>query len=214
MKTQAFITFFVLLLAMCSASGSVWQSSSISDWQTIDVNGLFTFRLPSGFVRRSSQEEGTEHAEYYKGETKLLLLWRQLGSLNYSERHQPWMNDYQEVTTRIRGKRANIRTYWRSVGAKEIYRAELNVGNWEKGEVELYMEFESNDPRLPDMANQVFRSITFPIPSPERPDNRVSPLEYTPQAVDIDGAPGTTRTCGLLIRSQTLYPTELRVRSL
>ena len=26
----------------------------------------------------------------------------------------------------------------------------------------------------------------------------------------LDGAPGTTRTCGLLIRSQTLYPTELR----
>ena len=26
------------------------------------------------------------------------------------------------------------------------------------------------------------------------------------------GAPGTTRTCDLLIRSQTLYPTELRVQ--
>ena len=28
----------------------------------------------------------------------------------------------------------------------------------------------------------------------------------------IYGAPGKTRTSGLLIRSQTLYPTELRVR--
>jgi hypothetical protein len=27
-------------------------------------------------------------------------------------------------------------------------------------------------------------------------------------------APGMTRTCDLLIRSQTLYPTELRVRFL
>jgi hypothetical protein len=26
----------------------------------------------------------------------------------------------------------------------------------------------------------------------------------------LRGAPGTTRTCDLLIRSQTLYPTELR----
>ena len=26
----------------------------------------------------------------------------------------------------------------------------------------------------------------------------------------LNGAPGKTRTCGLLIRSQTLYPTELR----
>ena len=29
-----------------------------------------------------------------------------------------------------------------------------------------------------------------------------------------DGAPGKTRTCGLLIRSQTLYPTELRAHTL
>src|SRR6185503_20462463 len=27
----------------------------------------------------------------------------------------------------------------------------------------------------------------------------------------LDGAPGRARTCDLLIRSQTLYPTELRV---
>ena len=28
----------------------------------------------------------------------------------------------------------------------------------------------------------------------------------------LGGAPGTTRTCDLLVRSQTLYPTELRAR--
>ena len=27
---------------------------------------------------------------------------------------------------------------------------------------------------------------------------------------EVDGAPGMTRTCDLLVRSQTLYPTELR----
>ena len=32
-----------------------------------------------------------------------------------------------------------------------------------------------------------------------------------PQVVDIVGAPSRARTCDLLIRSQTLYPTELRV---
>ena len=35
-----------------------------------------------------------------------------------------------------------------------------------------------------------------------------------PQVVDPAGAPGTTRTCDPLIRSQVLYPAELRVRSL
>jgi hypothetical protein len=38
----------------------------------------------------------------------------------------------------------------------------------------------------------------------------VSGLGKFRQAVDLNGAPGTTRTCDLLIRSQTLYPTELR----
>ena len=31
-------------------------------------------------------------------------------------------------------------------------------------------------------------------------------------ALVADGAPGRTRTCNLLIRSQALYPIELRVR--
>ena len=30
--------------------------------------------------------------------------------------------------------------------------------------------------------------------------------------IDSDGAPGMIRTCDPLIRSQVLYPTELRVR--
>lgn len=30
--------------------------------------------------------------------------------------------------------------------------------------------------------------------------------------IELDGAPGMIRTCDPLIRSQVLYPTELRVR--
>ncbi len=32
----------------------------------------------------------------------------------------------------------------------------------------------------------------------------------TPQVIEKNGAPCRTRTCGLLVRSQTLYPAELR----
>ena len=38
-------------------------------------------------------------------------------------------------------------------------------------------------------------------------------LYSLPQVVDPTGAPGMIRTCDPLIRSQVLYPTELRVRS-
>jgi hypothetical protein len=34
-----------------------------------------------------------------------------------------------------------------------------------------------------------------------------------PAKLSICGAPGMTRTCDLLVRSQTLYPTELRARA-
>jgi hypothetical protein len=34
------------------------------------------------------------------------------------------------------------------------------------------------------------------------------------QTIDFNGAPGPTRTGGLLIRSQTLYPTELRAHTI
>src|SRR5581483_3583730 len=38
------------------------------------------------------------------------------------------------------------------------------------------------------------------------PRNRIEPKKLG------NGAPGMTRTCDLLVRSQTLYPTELRAR--
>jgi len=137
-----------------------------SDWQTMDVSGLFTFRLPAGFTRRTGDEV---RAEYHKDETKLVYIWGHTESLAYKDRRQASMNDYQESTSRISGKRANIRTYSQTVKARRIYRAELNVGNWEKGEVRLYMAIESSDPAMLDTAREIFKSVSFPLPPPERP---------------------------------------------
>jgi len=75
------------------------------------------------------------------------------------------MSDYQETTTRLGGKRANIRSY-RSEKGKRMYYAELNVGNWENGEVELYMRVEGIDPGTPALASAIFKSVKFPIPAP------------------------------------------------
>ena len=141
---------------------------SAAGWQTVDFNGLFTFRLPDGFVRRSSNGREDERAEYQKGDTKLIVIWGHTESAAYRDRKQDSMNDYEESTTRIRGQRANIRTYWQNAGSKRSYRAELNLGNWEKGVVQIYMRLESNDPAMLEIANQIFKSINLPLPSPER----------------------------------------------
>ena len=155
-------------LAACSLRLATQQNTSTQHWQTIEVKELFTFRLPPGFTTRSSGATQEERAEYYKGETRLLYVWGHTESVAYSERRQAWMNDYQEWTTRIGGRPANIRTYSQTDKGKRIYRAELNVGNWEKGEVELYMIIESSDPAVLDTAREIFKSVKFPLPSPER----------------------------------------------
>lgn len=45
----------------------------------------------------------------------------------------------------------------------------------------------------------------------QRDSKTTDPLLAKKSLVILNGAPGRARTCDLLIRSQTLYPTELRV---
>lgn len=137
-------------------------------WQTVDFQGLFSFRLPAGFEKRNPATAEDLRAEYYKDKTKLIVLWGKTESVAYNDRQQSWMHDYHESTTRIRGLRANIRTYSQRENAKLSYRAELNVGNWDKGEVQLYMRLETDDAATLAVAEEIFKSITLPLPSPER----------------------------------------------
>jgi hypothetical protein len=57
---------------------------------------------------------------------------------------------------------------------------------------------QGSNVRLLEMNQTLFREL----PLPENPYKRLNK----------DGAPCRTRTCDLLVRSQTLYPTELRAR--
>jgi hypothetical protein len=141
---------------------------SIAGWQTIDFNGLFTFRLPDGFEKRAETNPDDLRAEYQKSHTKLVVIWGHTESPAYDKRRQNWMHDYRESVTRIRGLRASIRRYSQGNDSKRAYRAELNLGNWDKGEVQLYMRMETDDAAMLDVAEQIFNSISLPLPSPER----------------------------------------------
>lgn len=152
----------MVLLAVCCVS-----ALAIQDWQKIDVNDLFSFRLPAGFTKHTGDDR---RAEYHKGETTLVYIWGDTEACAYNQRRQASMHDYRETVTRMGGKRANIRTYWQTIDARRIYRAELNVGNWEKGEVQLYMRVEGRDPATLETAREIFKSVSFPLPAPERPD--------------------------------------------
>lgn len=168
MKTRIF-KFLVVLFAACLGLGLTPQNSPPGQWQTVALGDLFSFKLPAGFVKRQTTDD--VRGEYHKGETKLVFVWGHTESGAFSDRRQPWMKDYEESTTRIRGKRANTRTYSQTVKTKRIYVAELNVGNWEHGEVQLYMRIEGTDPATLELAREVFKSATFPLPPPERRPN-------------------------------------------
>lgn len=161
------------MLLLFTAVFAVAQGSLTADWQTVDFNGVASFRLPPGFARHPVNEPADERVEYHKGETKLVVVWGRTESPAYNDRQQAGMNDYHESTFRLSGQRANVRTYWQMVNAKRVYRAELNVGNWEKGEVQLYMVLEGDDSSVVSLADQIFKSVRLSLPSPERPSSPV-----------------------------------------
>src|ERR1051326_2963703 len=136
--------------------------------QTVDVEGLFSFRLPAGLTTTSSFDVAEVRGEWAKDGTKLVYIWGRTESVGYGERRQSWMNDYEETTTRLGGRMANIRSFSSVKDGKRMYQAELNVGNWEKRDVQLYMRVEGSDPKTIDVAKEIFKSVTLPLPSPER----------------------------------------------
>ena len=161
----------LLLSALCVIMAVVRQAPP-PGWRKIDADGLFSFSLPEGFTKTDMAGVENDLGEYYKGETRFIFIWGDTASFAYSERRQPEMQDYQELTTRLKGKRVNIRTYWTSGEGRRIYHGELNVGNWERGQVTLFMGLEGSDPKTLETARRIFGSVEFPIPDPERPPGR------------------------------------------
>lgn len=163
--------FVVLSMLICGA-GVTAALRQQNDWQTVDVDGLFSFRLPPGWSKRSAFNVVEVRGEWVKDGTRLVYVWGRTESGLYNERRQSWMNDYEETMTRLGGRRANIRSFTKMIDGKRTYHAELNVGNWEKGEVQLYLHVESSDAGTVELANQIFKSVRLPLSSPERPHGR------------------------------------------
>ncbi len=163
---RVFLTVILFVLGLAPAG--MCQQSEMNG-KPVDVEGLFSFRLPQDWSKRSSFNVAEVRGEWGRGETKLVYVWGHTESGGYNERRQSSMNDYEETTTRLGGRKADIRSFSILKDGKRIYKAELNVGNWEKGEVQLYMRIEGSNPKTLDLAKEVFKSVTLPRPSPERP---------------------------------------------
>lgn len=166
------VFFGVLVFIFWLATPWSLTQQAMLDKQTIDVDGLFSFQLPAGWTKRSSFNAAEVRGEWAQGDTKLVYVWGQTESGGYGERRQSWMNDYEETTTRIGGRLAIVRSFSRMKDGKQTYQAELNVGNWEKGDVQLFLRIEGRDAATIELAKEIFKSVRLPLPSPERPAPR------------------------------------------
>lgn len=155
------LLILLLVVTTCGVVASA-QSPAPSGSQNIDVEGKFSFSLPTGFKKTTMA--GMEHllGEYYNGDTRFLFIYGDTGSNAYDVRREPEMQEYHETETKISGRRANIRTYYLTPNRHRLYKAELNIGDWENADVELYMELSGSTPAVLDMAQQVFSSVKLP----------------------------------------------------
>jgi hypothetical protein len=150
----------VVFAVLCLVSVCLCQTKQTSDWRKIDEK-KFSFLLPKGFTKTDMTGVENYLGEYYKGKTRFLFVEGDTASNAYNVRREPEMKDYRETETVIKGRKTNIRTYALITNGKRRYRAELNVGNWEKAQIELYMELEGENSDDLKIAKQIFNSVVF-----------------------------------------------------
>lgn len=167
-STMAQLVVFATIVFVfgCSAPSVVSQEKR-SQSQTIKVEDILTFEVPGGWSRSTDNASNFRH-EWRNAETKLVYLIGDTDSGSYDKRIQPWMNDYQENTTRIGGQKAVIRSFSFIKDAKQKYVAELNIGNWDKNQIQFFMRVEGSNAAIVDLAKEIFTSIRMSLPAPER----------------------------------------------
>ena len=161
------ITFAALLIVFGLVEPMLSFQRDPSERQTVKVDDLLVYQLPKGWMR-SSETVSDLRCEWTKGDTKLFYIQGQTGSGNYSDRRRSWMNDYEETTTRIGGQKANVRSFSFSKDGKKKFVAELNIGNWDKNQVQFFMHVEGRDAGTVELAKEIFNSVKMTLPAPER----------------------------------------------
>lgn len=125
--------------------------------QTINVEGIFTFQLPVGF-RETETGVDSFMSGYQRGRARFIFVCGDSGSLAYDEKHTRGL---REDAITIDGKHATVRTFLYRFERASHHIAELNVGDWRNGRVELYMAMDSPNRGDMETAKQIFRSVKF-----------------------------------------------------
>jgi hypothetical protein len=151
-SSTVFLTVAVTIFLVTSV-----PAQRSSEWKTINAEGVFTFKLPVGF-KQSETGVDSFMLGYQRGHARFIFVCGDSASNDY---HDENMHNLREETTTIDGKHATIRTFIYKWERSSEYVTELNVGDWRKGHVELYMAMDSPDRSDMDTAKQIFKSVKF-----------------------------------------------------
>ena len=146
---------FCLAAIVFFTTGAAAQRNSRS--QSINAEGLFTFRLPAGFKQSETGVDSFMRG-YQRGRSRFIFVCGDSASSEYDEKN---MRELREEAVTIGGKRATIRTFLYKFERASRYIAELNFGDWRNGHVELYMGMDSPNRTDVQTAKQIFRSVEF-----------------------------------------------------
>jgi hypothetical protein len=123
----------------------------------INAEGLFTFQLPAGF-KQNEMGIDTFMRGYRRGRAAFIFVCGGSASSEYDEKN---MRDLLEESVTIDGKHASVRTFRYRFKRSSFYVAELNVGDWRKGPMELYMGMDSPNRTDIQIAKRIFSSVKF-----------------------------------------------------
>ena len=146
---------FCVAVTFCLATAAVAERNN--RWKTINAEGLFTFRLPVGFKQSETGVDSFMRG-YQRGRARFIFVCGDSASSEYNEKN---IRRLREDSITIDGKHATVRTFIYQFPRASLYIAELNVGNWRGGNVELYMAMDSPNRADIQTAKQIFRSVKF-----------------------------------------------------
>ena len=147
---------FCVAVTFCLATTTAAAERN-NRWKTINAEGLFTFRLPVGFKQSETGVDSFMRG-YQRGRARFIFVCGDSASSEYDEKN---IRSLREDSITIDGKDATVRTFIYQFPRASLYIAELNVGNWRDGNVELYMAMDSPNRADIQTAKQMFRSVKF-----------------------------------------------------
>jgi hypothetical protein len=148
------VTFCIAAIFSLATSTAAQQNSRS---QTINAEGLFTFRLPTGFKQTETGVDSFMRG-YQRGRARFIFVCGDSASSEYDEKST---RNLREVSIIIDGKHATVRTFIYKFPHASLYITELNVGNWRDGNAELYMAIDSPNRTDSQTAKKIFRSVKF-----------------------------------------------------